>query len=76
MPESTQSFPQEIEVTFSLKIPVSSAEEKASWLNEDGKPSLDALADILDILTDNDMTVNSVNGMDYHAIQVALNERV
>ena len=44
-----QSYPQEIEVNISMKIRVSSQEEKDFYLNsETGAPEVNLLADLMD----------------------------
>jgi hypothetical protein len=70
-------FPQEIEVTFVLKLTVEDQTERDYWL-ETGTTNvtLDAAADIMDMLCDNCAAgLESVNGLTYTQIHQALAKR-
>jgi hypothetical protein len=73
-PAST--FPQEIEVTFTLKLTVNGQLERDFWF-EPGTTdvTLDAIADTFDMLSDGISPVNSINGYTYAQLQQAMSER-
>jgi hypothetical protein len=69
-------FPQEIEVTLILKLTVGSQEKRDDWL-EPGTNVIQiyALADVFDILGNDGVILNSLNGLTLSQIQNALNTR-
>ncbi len=79
MPESTTkqtnlSFPQEIEVTITLKVRVQDQEARDYWLNpETGAVSIDTLADVLDYYDWNDENMVSINNFTRIQLQQILN---
>ena len=72
----TETFPQQIEVTFTLKLIVNEQPERDFWL-EPGTTNvtLYSVADIFDILSDCYPTLESVNNFTYWQIQQAMSER-
>ncbi len=73
-PDST--FPQEIEVTFTLKLVVDDQAERDFWL-EAGTTNvtLDAVVDIFYMLSDTISPVNSVNGLTRAQLRQIMAER-
>jgi hypothetical protein len=70
------TFPQQIEVTFTLKLTVDSQAERDCWLEAGTtNATLDAAADIMDMLCDWAPALESVNGLTYTQIQQAFAKR-
>jgi hypothetical protein len=71
------TFPQQIEVTFTLKLNVNDHVQRDYWLEAGAtNTTLDAVADMLDIYDDNfGVSVVSVNGLTREQIQQALAKR-
>jgi hypothetical protein len=75
VPDST--FPRQIEVTFILRLTVDDQFDRDYWL-ETGtdKVTLDAIADVTDILLDNlNPALETVNGLTYEQIKQAMADR-
>ena len=70
------TFPQQIEVTFTLKLTVNEQLERDFWF-EPGTTNvtLDAVADIFDILSDYYSTLESVDNLTPEQIQQAMSKR-
>jgi len=77
MPEEvTANFPQKLEVTFTFSLTASDQEEKDCWVDSTGKASIDAIADLFDMLCDNGfIMLDTINGYTFDAIKQALADR-
>jgi hypothetical protein len=75
-PAVSTVFPQQIEVTFTLKLTVNEQLERDFWF-EPGTTNvtLDAAADIFDILSDYYPILESVNNLTHEQIQQVMSER-
>jgi hypothetical protein len=71
------TFPQQIEVTFTFKLNVDSQAERDYWLEAGTtNTTLDAVADVMDMLCDNcAASLESVNGLTYAQIQQTMSKR-
>jgi hypothetical protein len=74
-PDST--FPQEIKVTFTLKLIVNDQADRDYWLEPGtSTTALDAVADVVDMIGENcSSDIKSMNGLTYAQIQQAFAER-
>jgi hypothetical protein len=76
VPVLSAIYPQEIEIPFKLRILVSSREERDQWLDAStNSVSTDAIADILDVLIDEDIIILSINNLTREQLQKILSER-
>jgi hypothetical protein len=73
-PDST--FPQEIKVTFTLKLIVNDQADRDYWLEPGtSTTALDAVADFTDVINDNySAELVSMNGLTYAQIQQAMSD--
>jgi hypothetical protein len=71
------TFPQQIEVTFTLKLNVDNEAQRNYWLEEGTtNVTLDAVADVIDMFCDNfGVSLESVNGLTNTQIQQAFTKR-
>lgn len=75
-PAVSTVFPQEIEVTLTLKLTMINQLERDYWLEPSTtNVTLDAVADIFDILGDSNVAPKSINGYTYSQLQQAMAER-
>jgi hypothetical protein len=75
-PAVSTVFPQEIELTLTLKYIANDQDERDYWLEPSTtNVTLDAVADIFDILGDSNVAPKSINGYTYAQLQQAMSER-
>ena len=72
-PQTNHNFPQQINVTFSLQVNVEDQSERNQWLDPvTGAVTIDAVADLGDILSENDCYPVSINNLTPAQIQKLL----
>lgn len=75
-PAVSTIYPQELEIPFKFHILANSPEERDQWFDTGtNNVSVDAIADIFDVLTDEGFTILSINNLTRQQLQKIFSER-